>query len=81
MYISDTPVTLKQRQGHQTYKENVDPDQVIIMQSLEDLASTVSGKNQWFFFFFSPKEETLSVTSLDHVRGGGWGWGDGMVYS
>ena len=25
--ISDTPVTLKQSQGHQTYNENVDPNQ------------------------------------------------------
>ena len=25
--ISDTPVTLKQSQGHQTYNENVDPEQ------------------------------------------------------
>ena len=26
-YISDTPVTLKQSQGHQTYSDNVDPKQ------------------------------------------------------
>ena len=27
VYISDTPVTLKQGQGHQTYTDNVDPKQ------------------------------------------------------
>ena len=27
VYISDTPVTLKQSQGHQTYHDNVDPKQ------------------------------------------------------
>ena len=27
VYISDTHVTLKQSQGHQTYNENVDPEQ------------------------------------------------------
>ena len=27
VYISDTPVTLKQSQGHQTYNENGDPKQ------------------------------------------------------
>ena len=27
IYISVTPVTLKQSQGHQTYNENVDPEQ------------------------------------------------------
>ena len=31
-FISNTLVTLKQRQGHQTYNENVDPSKVIIMQ-------------------------------------------------
>ena len=27
--ISDTPVTLKQSQGYQTYSENIDPEQVL----------------------------------------------------
>ena len=27
VYISDTPVTLKESQGHQTYNENVHPKQ------------------------------------------------------
>ena len=27
VYISDTPVILKQNQGHETYNENVDPKQ------------------------------------------------------
>ena len=27
VFISDTPVTLKQSQGHQTYHDNVDPEQ------------------------------------------------------
>ena len=48
--ISDTPVTLKQSQGHQTYNDNVDPKQVLIMQSLKDLALMVSKKKQTIFF-------------------------------
>ena len=40
-YISDTPVTLKQGESHQTKNDNVDPKQVMIMQSLKDLALMV----------------------------------------
>ena len=28
VYVSDTPVTLKQSQGHQTQNDNVDPKQI-----------------------------------------------------
>ena len=47
LHISDTTVTLKQSQGHQTYHDNVimyTPSKVIIMQSLKNLALTVSEK-------------------------------------
>ena len=40
VYISDTPMTLKQSQGHQTYDES----KVKIMQSLKELAFMVSDK-------------------------------------
>ena len=45
---SDTPVTFKQSQDHHTYTGDIDPKQVIIMQSLKGL---VQEKGKVFLFF------------------------------
>ena len=56
--ISDTPVTVKQNQGHQTYNDNVDPKQGY---TLRDLALMVSEKMPMFNFF-------SNKISLEHVQ-------------
>ena len=48
--VSETLVTLKQNQGHQTYNVNVDPSKVIVMQCLKDLALMVSEKKPMLIF-------------------------------
>ena len=45
VYISNTPVTVKQIQDHQTHKDNVDLKQGI-MQSLKYLALIMSQKKK-----------------------------------
>ena len=55
VYVSDTPVTLKQNLGHQTESDSErmkTPSKVITMQSLKDLALMVSEKKPTIFFFF-----------------------------
>ena len=57
-YISDTPVTLKQGQGYQTYNKNVDPEQRYNPAKFEDLTSAVPEKKvmlKWFVFFQTRK--------------------------
>ena len=67
VYISDTPVTLKQSQGHQTYNDNVEPKKVITMQSLKDLALKVSKKKPLLKVFFF-KQGNISIVSLEHMQ-------------
>ena len=67
-FIFWTPVTLKQSHGHQTYHSNVDPKQVIIMQSLKDLTLMVSEKKPtsrlsvWLFVFQIRKSQLSLLT-------------------
>ena len=44
LYIFDTPVTLRQSQGHQTYNDNVDSKQGIIMHGHQTDDDNVDSK-------------------------------------
>ena len=44
VYISDTPVTLKQSQGHQTYNHNVEPKKCYNHATIKYPALIVSKK-------------------------------------
>ena len=59
VYILDTPVTLKQSQGHQIYNGNVDPEQDYNHAKFEK-----PGLNsvQLFFFFFQTKTYVSYLT-------------------
>ena len=54
VYDSNTPVTLKQGQGHQTWYEWLDPEQGHI-QSLKDLPYTVSPQKPMLKFLSNQK--------------------------
>ena len=66
VYNSDTPVTLKQTQGHQTYNKNVDPKHDYNHAKFEDLAFMVPKKKPMLKFF--SKQGDMSVISPEHVR-------------
>ena len=55
VYISDTPVTLKESQDHQTYNEYVDPKQAYNLAKLEDLTLTMFKKKEMLNFFQTRK--------------------------
>ena len=65
VFISDTPVTLKQSQGHQIYNDNVDPNQGYNLAKFERPSFDVVREkaNVNFFFFF--KRRNMSVFSLE----------------
>ena len=58
-----TLVTVKQSQDHQTHNDSVDPKQVIIMESLKDLALMVSEKNPKLKFLSN--EEICQLSPLN----------------
>ena len=68
VYISDTPVTLKQSQGHQTYNDNVEPKKVITMQSLKDLALKVSKKKPLLKGFFFQTRKHINRLPWTHAK-------------
>ena len=51
VYISDTPVTLRQSQGHQTYNDSVDAKQGYNHETLKDPDLMVSEKKATLKFF------------------------------
>ena len=66
VYISDTPVTLKQSQGHQAWNENVDLKQGYNHAKFErSCFNSVRKKRQHFKVFF--KGDNMSIISLQHV--------------
>ena len=66
VYISDTPVTLRQSQGHKTYNENVDPEQGYNYAKFErSRFNSVREKANIKVF---SKLGNMSDTSLEHVR-------------
>ena len=65
VYISDTPVTLKQSQGHQTYNDNIDPKQGFSHGKFErSCFDCVREKANGNCF----KRGNTSVISLEHVQ-------------
>ena len=64
VYISDTPVTLKQSQGHQTYNDNVDPKQGYNHAKFERSCFNGVQKKPTCFFF---QTRNMSIISLEHV--------------
>ena len=67
VYVSDTPVTLKQSQAHQTYNVNVDPKQGFNCLKFERScfhSVPEKGNDKGFFF----KQGNMSFTSLEHVQ-------------
>ena len=68
VYISDTSVTLKKSQGHQTYNDSVDPKQgVITMQSWKILALTESEKKSMLIVFKQENSHSLCVSPRAHL--------------
>ena len=68
VYIFDTPVTLKQGQGHETYNDNVDPKQGYSHAKFE--RSCFNGvqerkRKKVFLFFFQTRKYVIN--SLEHV--------------
>ena len=61
-HTSDTPVTLNQSQGHQTWKDNVIPSKIMIMQSLKDLANVK----------FSSEKESCQLSPLNMYENQKW---------
>ena len=67
VYISDTPVTLKQSQGHQAWNENVDLKQGYNHAKFErSCFNSVGKKSQHFKKNF--KGDNMSIISLEHVH-------------
>ena len=64
---SDTPVTLKQSYGHQTYNDNVDPKQGYNSAQFEKsfFFNDVQEKAIVKVFF---KQGNMSIISLEHMR-------------
>ena len=66
-YISDTPVNLKQCQGHQTYHDNVDSNQGYNRAKFErSCFNGVQVKANVFFFF--PNEETCQLSPFNMCK-------------
>ena len=64
-------MTLKQGQGHQTWYELVDPNEVIIMQSLKNLVKTVSAKKLPIKFLSNQETCHLSPLNMWEVKNSG----------
>ena len=62
-YISDTPVTLKQSQGHKTYNDNVDPKQGYNYAKLE--RSCFNGVKDKATLKFCSSEEICQLSPVD----------------
>ena len=60
-------MTLKKSQDNQKYNENVDLSKVIIMQSLKDIALTVSKKGNVKVFSISNKEK-CQLSPMDKCK-------------
>ena len=62
VYISDTPVTFKQSQGHQTYNDNVDPKQGYNHAEFDRFCfNGMREKANVNFFFFQMKKHVNNL--------------------
>ena len=66
VYISDTPVTLKQSQGHQAFNGNVDPMEGYSQAKFAGFCCNGVRERGQRFFFFS-KQGNMLIISFEHV--------------
>ena len=71
VYIFDTPMNLKQHQGHQTDKDNVDPKQGYNHAKFKDLALMVSEKKPTLIFFSNKEIQWLPSWTCVKIKNSG----------